>query len=186
MELPWNDPRSNKFATTIGLITSDGPLGPNIMACEWTHHLSYDPGLIAISLGFTKATVENIRSSKEFGVNLCAIDQSILSSVAGGYSGSKYDKINALRELGFEFYEGSKIKSLMVKGASLNVECKLFQEVTCGDHIMFIGEVVDAINNPEKQSLIYHDGKYWSLQSIVKPNQEERDRIRKVLESYRK
>jgi flavin reductase (DIM6/NTAB) family NADH-FMN oxidoreductase RutF len=106
--------------------------------------------------------------------------------VAGGYSGSKYDKINALRELGFEFYEGSKIKSLMVKGASLNVECKLFQEVTCGDHIMFIGEVVDAINNPEKQSLIYHDGKYWSLQSIVKPNQEERDRIRKVLESYKK
>ena len=64
MKLPWNDPKSDKFATTIGLITSDGPLGPNIMACEWTHHLSYDPGLIAISLGFTKATVENIRSLK--------------------------------------------------------------------------------------------------------------------------
>ena len=186
MELPWNDPRTNKFATTIGLITSDEPLGPNIMACEWTHHLSYDPGLIAISLGFTKATVENIRSSKEFGVNLCAIDQSLLSSVAGGYSGSKYDKINALREIGFEFYDASKIKALMVKGASLNVECKLFQEITCGDHIMFIGEVMDAIHNPEKQSLIYHDGKYWSLQTIVKPNQEERDRIRKVLESYKK
>ena len=51
---------------------------------------------------------------------------------------------------------------------------------------MFIGEVMDAIHNPEKQSLIYHDGKYWSLQTIVKPNQEERDRIRKVLESYKK
>ena len=38
---------------------------------------------------------------------------------------------------------------------------------------MFIGEVMDAIHNPEKQSLIYNDGKYWSLQSIVKPNQEE-------------
>ena len=32
MELPWNDPRSNKFATTIGLITSSGSSGPNIMA----------------------------------------------------------------------------------------------------------------------------------------------------------
>ena len=49
MELPWNDPRTNKFATSIGLITSDGPLGANIMACEWTHHLSYNPGLIAVS-----------------------------------------------------------------------------------------------------------------------------------------
>jgi flavin reductase (DIM6/NTAB) family NADH-FMN oxidoreductase RutF len=186
MELPWNDPRSNKFATTIGLITSYGSDGPNIMACEWTHHLSYDPGLIAVSLGPTKATVENIRTSKEFGVNLCASDQSVLSSVAGGYSGSKYNKINALKELGFQFYDARKIKTLMVKGASLSVECKLFQEITFGDHIMFVGEVLDAIHNPEKQSLIYHDGKYWSLQSSIKPTQEERERIRKVVEKYKK
>ena len=88
MKLPWNDPRSNKFATTIGLITSDGPNGPNIMACEWTHHLSYDPGLVAVSIGPTKTTVENIRTSKKFGVNLCSSNQSVLSSVAGGYSGA--------------------------------------------------------------------------------------------------
>ena len=186
MKLAWNDPRSNKFATTIGLITSNGSNGPNIMACEWTHHLSYDPGLIAVSIGPTKTTVENIRTSKEFGVNLCASDQSILSSVAGGYSGSHYNKINALEELGFQFYQANKIKTLMVKGASLNVECKLFQEITFGDHIMFIGEVMDALDNPEKQSLIYHGGKYWSLQTLIKINQEERERIRKVVEKYRK
>ena len=87
MKLPLNDPRSNKFATTIGLITSNGQYGPNIMACECTHHPSYDPGLIAVSLDLTKATVENIRTSKEFGVNLCASDQSVLSSVAEGFSG---------------------------------------------------------------------------------------------------
>ena len=44
----------NKFATTIGLITSSGSSGPNIMAYEWTHHLSYKPGLIAVSLGYHK------------------------------------------------------------------------------------------------------------------------------------
>ena len=74
----------------------------------------------------------------------------------------------------------------MVKGASLNVECNLFQEVTCGDHIMFIGEAVDAIHNPEKQSLIYHGGKYWSLEQLIKPNEEEREKIRWILEKYRK
>ena len=186
MKLPWNDPRSNKFETTIGLITTNEPKGPNIMACEWTHHLSYDPGLVAVSIGPTKTTVENIRTLKEFGVNLCASDQSILSSIAGGYSGSHYNKINALKELGFEFYHANKIKTLMVKGASLNVECKLFQEITFGDHIMFIGEIVDAVHNPEKQSLIYHDGKYWSLQPLIKISQDERERIRRVLERYKK
>jgi flavin reductase (DIM6/NTAB) family NADH-FMN oxidoreductase RutF len=54
MELPWNEPRSNKFVTIVGLITSSGSSGPNIMACEWTHHLSYKPGVIAVSLCPTK------------------------------------------------------------------------------------------------------------------------------------
>jgi flavin reductase (DIM6/NTAB) family NADH-FMN oxidoreductase RutF len=156
------------------------------MACEWTHHLSYDPGLVAVAIGPTKTTVENIRTSKEFGVHLCAGDQSILSSVAGGYSGSKYDKISSLKELVFQFYNANKIKTLMVKEASLNMECKLFQEITFVDHIMFIGEAVDAIHNPEKQSLIYHNGKYWSLQPLTKISQEERERMRKVVEKYRK
>ena len=186
MELPWNDPRSNRFVTTVGLITSEGIGGPNIMACEWTHHISYNPGLIAISLGITKATVENIRNNREFGINLCSTDQSTLSSIAGGYSGSHYDKVGASKELGFEYYRANKIKTLMVKGASLNAECKLFQEITFGDHIMFIGEVIDAIHNSEKQPLVYHDGKYWSLESSTKPKLQERERMQKVIEKYRR
>jgi flavin reductase (DIM6/NTAB) family NADH-FMN oxidoreductase RutF len=156
------------------------------MACEWTHHLSYRPGLIAISLGPTKATVDNIRTSKEFGVNLCATDQTILASVAGGYSGRDYDKINAVKELGFEFYQADSIDVLMVKGASLNAECKLFNEVTFGDHVMLIGEVSHAIHDTDKESLIYNNGKYWSLQSMGKPNEDTRQNIKDTLEKHSK
>ncbi|HYG00086.1 MAG TPA: flavin reductase family protein [Candidatus Saccharimonadales bacterium] len=186
MDLPWGDPRSNKFATSIGLITSNGPHGHDIMACEWTHHLSYRPGLVAVSLGPTKATVKNIRTSKGFGINLCATDQTIIASVAGGYSGKVYDKINALKDIGFQFYQANSIDVLMVKGASLNVECKLFREVTFGDHVMLIGEVSEAIHNTDKESLIYNNGKYWSLQSIAKPNEETRQSIKDILEKHKK
>ena len=187
MDLPWNDERSNQFITNVGLITSDGPFGPNVMACEWTHHISYQPGLIAVSLGNTKATVENIKSSKEFGVNLCASDQSVLSSVAGGYTGSRYDKVTALKELGFEFYKAKRINSLMVKGAVLNVECRLYKEITLGDHITFVGEVVEVSNNPDKVPIAYHKGKYWIMETnLAKPSIEERQRIKKVVEKYSK
>jgi flavin reductase (DIM6/NTAB) family NADH-FMN oxidoreductase RutF len=185
LDLPWNDERSNQFITNVGLITSDGPFGPNVMACEWTHHISYQPGLIAVSLGLTKATVENIRTSKEFGVNLCASDQSVLASVAGGYTGSMYDKVNALKELGFEFYKANKINSLMVKGAALDIECRLYKEITLGDHITFVGEVVEAFNNPDKVPLAYHKGKYWIMDTnLIKPSMEERERIKTVVEKY--
>ena len=186
MDLPWGDPRSNKFATSIGLVTSNGPHGHDIMDCEWTHHLSYRPGLIAVSLGPTKATVKNIRASKEFGINLCATDQTIIASVAGGYSGKDYDKINALKDLGFQFHKATSIDVLMVKGASLSVECKLFKEVTFGDHVMLIGEVSEAIHNTDKESLIYNNGKYWSLQPIAKPNEETRQSIKDILEKHKK
>ena len=159
MDLPWNDERSNKLITNVGLITTNGPYGVDVMACEWTHHVSYRPGLIAVCIGPNKATHENIKQTKEFGVNLCSTDQSIMSSVAGGYTGSRYNKINALKELGFEFYEAKKIKVTMIKGAALNIECILSKEIPLGDHTTFIGEAILASNNADKVPLAYHGGK---------------------------
>lgn len=187
MDLPWGDERSNKFITNVGLVTSDGPFGPNVMACEWTHHISYSPGLIAICVRRVDATYENIKQTKQFGVNLCAADQSVMSSIAGGYSGKEFDKINALKQLGFEFYKASKIRAPMIKGAAMNAECKLLNEVSFGDHTMFIGEVEEASNNPHKEPLAYHNGRYWIMKSTVqKPSQEERESFRNVVEKYRK
>ena len=34
MDLLWNDKRTRQFVTNIGLITTAGPLGRNIMAAE--------------------------------------------------------------------------------------------------------------------------------------------------------
>lgn len=78
MDLPWGDERTVKFITNVGLITSDGPNRPNIMAAEWTHHISYKPGLIAVCVGSGTATLENIQKTKEFGVNLASVNQSEL------------------------------------------------------------------------------------------------------------
>jgi flavin reductase (DIM6/NTAB) family NADH-FMN oxidoreductase RutF len=187
LDLPWNDERSNKFITNVGLITTDGPYGVDVMACEWTHHVSYSPGLIAVCIGPNKATHENIKQTNEFGVNLCSTDQSIMSSVAGGYTGSRYNKINALKELGFEFYEAKKIRATMVKGAAVNIECILSKEIPLGDHTTFVGEAIEASSNADKLPLAYHGGRYFILNTnIVKPSQEEREKIRRVIEKHKR
>jgi flavin reductase (DIM6/NTAB) family NADH-FMN oxidoreductase RutF len=187
MDLPWNDERSNNFITNVGLITSDGACGADVMACEWTHHVSYSPGLIAVCIAPSKTTHENIKQTKQFGVNLCSTDQSVMASVAGGYTGSRYNKINALKELGFEFYEAKKIRVAMIKGAAVNIECILSKEITLGDHTAFVGEVIEASNNADKVPLAYHEGRYFIMNTnVVKPSQEEREKIRKVLEKHKK
>src|SRR3989338_8642094 len=109
MDIQWGSEGAHKFTTNVGLITSNGPHGNNIMAAEWTHQVSYSPGLIMVNVGFDKATEENIKRSKEFGISLAAADQSIVSSVAGGSSGKEVDKIAVLKDLGVEFYKAEKI-----------------------------------------------------------------------------
>ncbi len=186
MDIPWGGEASSKFVTNVGLITSNGPHGHNVMAAEWTHHISYSPGLIMINVGYNKATAENIKKSKEFGVSLAAVDQNIVSNIAGGSSGKDTDKINALKELGIEFYKAKKIDALMIKGAALNAECRLIKSIELGDHIAFIGEVAE-VSVHDKQPIIYHGGKYYKAgEHISKPPQEALDNIRKVVEKHRK
>lgn len=186
MDIPWGSEAHHKFVTNVGLITSNGPHGHNIMAAEWTHLVSYSPGLIMVNIGYRKATLENIRKTKEFGVNIAATDQNIVSSVSGGSSGRDVDKIKSLKELGVEFYKARKIDVLMVKDAALNAEMRVVKIEDLGDHAMVLGEVVD-MKTSEKEPLAYNKGKYWTLdKQIQKPSDEERENIRKIVEKNKK
>ncbi len=185
MNIEWGDERL-QTVTGVGLITSNGKHGNNIMAAEWTHHVSYDPGLIAVHIGPHKATAQNIVETKEFGVSIASEEQNILSSIAGGQSGKDYDKIAALKELGYGFYKAKKIDVMMVKGAATNAECKLVDTIKMGDHTMFIGEVVSLIGTSEKP-IIYHHGKYWKTgEQVMKPSKDELDKIKEIIEKHKK
>ena len=187
MNIPWGSEPAKKFVTNVGLITSNGPHGDNIMSAEWTHQVSYQPGMILISLKTSEATYENIIKSKEFGVNLASQEQNVMASVAGGSSGKNVNKIEALKELGFKFFKAKKIKALMVEGASLNVECRLANTVEIGDHVAFVGEAVEVHPITAKEPLAYHGLKYWRLnETIPKPPQEELERIQKIIEEHKR
>lgn len=187
MDIPWGSAASQKFVTNVGLITSNGPLGHNVMAAEWTHHISYSPGFIAINIHEKDVTAHNILKSGEFGVNLASAKQSVLSSIAGGYTGREVDKIAVLNRLSVKFYKARKINVLMIKGATLNLECRFVFEKKLGDHIMFVGEVVEMKVNEDIEPLAYHGGKYWKLgENIKKPLQIVLDRIARLVDKHKK
>ncbi len=187
MNLPWGDEKTQQFVTNVGIITSDGPYGPNVMACEWTHHISYSPGLIAVCIGPGKATHANIQATKEFGVNIASTEQAVMSSISGGNTGKEIHKIKVLEELGFRFYRAKKVKALMVHDAVLNLECKLIKEIPLGDHTMFVGEVVEASIIADKLPLVLHKGRYGQVvHDVPKPSWGERERIATIIAKYRK
>ena len=163
---------TKQFVTNVGLITSNGPYGHNVMSCEWTHQLSYDPFLIAVCIRSHKATFINIKETNVFGVNLAASDQNWIASIAGNESGKTVDKIKVLEELGVSFYPAGSIDVLMVKGAAMTAECRLVKLVDIGDHPLLIGEAT-TVSDYRKEPIIYHRGKYFTVgEQVKKPDRQ--------------
>lgn len=187
MDIPWGDEKTMQSITNVGLITTDGPYGPDVMACEWTHQVSYRPALFSIHVNPKDATHENIMATKIFGISICATDQAVLSSIAGGNSGKIINKMKALEDLGFQFIQAREIPLLMVVGAAFWAECKLFDYRAIGDHTQFVGQAIYAQVFKDKEPLIYHAGKYWNRgEAIAKSSPEEIARIKKAIETNKK
>lgn len=187
LNLEWNDASITRFVTNVGLVTSDGPNGPNVMAAEWTHNVSWAPGLIMINVRDWDATTANIRATGEFGVSIASEDQNIFTSIAGKYSGKEVDKIGLLRDMGAEIYSGRKIRAPMIGGSVMSAECKVVREEMVGDHVMFVGEIVELSSDSGKKPLLYSQNKYWKLgEGVHKPAPEKIEEMFKVAEKYRK
>ena len=182
-----SDDNIESFLTNVGLITTSGPFGYNIMSCEWTHQISYNPPLIALAIRSHKATYQNIVATKIFGVNIASKNQNVLSATAGNRSGKNVDKIKMLEEMGCKFYKAENIDVLMVQDACLNAECKLVDTKDIGDHPLLIGEIIAFQEDQTKKPLIYHKGRYWKLgERIIKPEQNVLDKIEMLDQKYRK
>ena len=192
MDLGWGNQKASKFLTTVGLITSHGKNGQNVMGAEWTYYVSWSPALITVHIGKAmggagKATLENIRETMEFGVNIAAEDQNVFSSIAGGSSGHDVDKMAVLRGMGAEFATGKQIGAPMLLGAALNAECRVKEIVELGDHTMVVGEVLGIESHDEKKPLVYSFGKYYKLgEQIHKPDQALLDKIAALTEKNKK
>jgi flavin reductase (DIM6/NTAB) family NADH-FMN oxidoreductase RutF len=175
-----------KLITNVGLVTSNGPVGNNVMSAEWVHRVSSDPFLLAVCLNPLDATNENIKATNEFGVSLAAESHNVAGSIAGNYSGREVDKVKTLEELGVKFYKAEKINAHMVEGAAANYECKVVEHRKLGSHIMYIGYVVKA-SYTDANPIIYHKRKYYKIGAEVqKPDAKALEDMGDVVSKHRK
>ena len=87
-------------------------------------------------------------------------------SLAERYSGKNLDKIAFFKEIGVIFYKANMIKALLIRGAAINAEYKLLRQEEIGDHITFVGEIIEIATDENIKPLVYHNDKYWNLAKI--------------------
>ena len=186
MKLDWNSPVIQRTIFRLCLITSTGPYGDNVMTSGMVTFVSFSPLTVAVSVWSDNATCSNIRKLRQFGVNVCPDDSPILASVSGTNSGKEYNKIAALKELGFTFVKGKLAKIPMLDGAVLGMECEVIESLKVGSHVLFVGNVLGVTSAFGKSPLLSSGNGFYRLGEQVQIPKQTLVKVEKALSRNRK
>ncbi|MCW4005567.1 MAG: flavin reductase family protein [Candidatus Bathyarchaeota archaeon] len=137
---------------------------PNVSAVAWVMPVSNDPALVAISLSPKRHSHTLIEASQEFVINVPTLE--LLQSVyaCGSFSGRSFDKF---KKAGLTAAPAKKVKAPIVQECIAHIECKVYDQVTAGDHTLFIGKILQTYADPgvfteryslENAKMLYHAG----------------------------
>ncbi len=136
-------------------IARDAAGKANPIALGWTMVTSHDPPMMAVSIGLTRYSLEVFRAAEAFTVAMPAENQADETMLFGTTSGRDTDKFAAA---GTALTPAAVIDGVLMSDAVANFECVKRGEMTTGDHVIFVGEVVAAHLNPERPRRLYTVG----------------------------
>lgn len=111
----------------------------NIITVAWATPLSINPLLVGILVVPKRYSHELISRAKEFVINIPTMEILDKAIKCGKVSGRMHDKF---KELGLTPTPGKVISTPVIEECVAHIECKLVNQITTGDHTLFVGEAV--------------------------------------------
>ncbi len=154
---------ASPFPYTLA-VTIDNRERPNITGLSWWTFTSWDPFMIAISVGKTRYSHECLMHHKEFSLCFPSEGQEKDAWLCGTKSGRDIDKF---QETAFKPVQSEKIKPPLIEDSTVAYECRIVKHLDTGDHMLHAAEVVAIHGSPEKVNHLYsiHYSKLISLGS---------------------
>ena len=113
----------------------------NIITLGMFMPISHEPPLVLIGVSPKRYSHNLIMEQKEFVVNSPGIGISEKVHLCGVKSGRDTDK---WRETGLTPVPAQRVKPPLIDECYGHIECKVVNAVTCGDHTLFVGEILAA------------------------------------------
>ena len=113
----------------------------NVITLAWSMPVSINPPVVAISVAPKRYSHLLIEKTKEFVINVPTMDIIRETLFCGRRSGKTYDKF---KETGLTPLPAKMIQTPIIKECVAHLECRLQQQITIGDHTLFIGRVLTA------------------------------------------
>ena len=152
-EISWDD------AVELGspypyvlAVTVDAHGKPNIIGLGWWTFVSWDPPMIAISIGHERYSHDCIESCNEFVLCFPSHEQRAGAWLCGKKSGRDVDKFQAT---GFQPRPAKKVKPPLIEGSTVAYECHVVKKMETGDHTLYVGKVMAIHGSPSRASHLY-------------------------------
>jgi flavin reductase (DIM6/NTAB) family NADH-FMN oxidoreductase RutF len=141
-----------RWVTGVAVVTSTDGAGPRGATTNALTSLSLDPLLVLVALDHASNTLEAVRNSGRFCINVLASDQEELARrFATKASGEE-----KLAGVPHELVDGVPV----LGGAVAWLACGLEQELEGGDHAMLLGRPLEAGANDDVQPLLFYGGRF--------------------------
>ena len=138
----------SKFKSGVYIVTTvidDKKYGWTV---SWASKISFQPPLIMISIGKNRKDHEKFMEAEVFAVNVLGKDHLEVGRHFGLSNGENINNFSGIDCM--ELETGSPI----LKEAVGSLDCKIIKTIDTGDHVIFIGEVLDAVGR-EGDGLIF-------------------------------
>jgi flavin reductase (DIM6/NTAB) family NADH-FMN oxidoreductase RutF len=116
----------------------------NLMTLNWATQVASDPKLLAVSIEAEAVTHRLVHEGRSFVLNI--LNRADRATVRK-FSKPVVDEGDPAR-LGGLAVRASASGAPILEDAAAWLDCRVWQEVACGSHTLFIGEVIDCGGDP--------------------------------------
>lgn len=151
--LDWDEALTLMSPHPYALVSTVDARGrPNLMGVGWWTIVSWQPQMVAIAIGARRYTRECLDHCPEFALCLPSVEVAQGAWLCGCESGRDTDK---WEKGGFRVVPAETIRPPLFEGATLAFECRVTNRVECGDHWLYVGEVLAIRGDPTRAMHLY-------------------------------
>ncbi len=136
-----------KIPYGLYLISSKTEHGVATIIVTWVCQVSFTPPLVSVSIEKDSEMRVHIERSRYFSINMLAEDSVDFAKGILKKSGSHNSNINGKETI------LTKNGTPFLKEAVASFECKVVEWISTGDHVLFIGEVLESICSDSRSIL---------------------------------
>lgn len=151
------------FATGVTIVTAATSVGRVGLTANSFSSVSLDPPLVLWSLKKSSNSLHAFSESGYFAVHILSSGQVDLSKRFAKKDTDKFEGLNCSEGLG---------GSPLIDGCSARFQCKVLHQYEGGDHIIFVGEVLE-FESLDKPPLLFHRGNFHSGEGLQSFDENE-------------